>query len=54
MSYCSFFRQEDVSDAIYATAEKALNVSQEAYRVAQEAFQKPSDVADQIDFLERE
>jgi len=48
--YCS---QVTESTTIDNTAKEALNTSNEAYRIAQEAVQKPGEVSSEVDIIRR-
>ena len=47
------FRQVAESQTIESTANEALNTSNEAYRIAQEAVQKPGGISSEIDIIRR-
>jgi len=46
-------RQETESTTIESTAKEALNTSNEAYRIAQEAIQKPGETSSEIEIILR-
>jgi len=46
-------RQVNESTTIETTAKQALNTSNEAYRIAQEAVQQPGETASEIDIILR-
>jgi len=49
----SCFRQVTESTTIENTAKEALNTSNEAHRIAQEAVQKPGEVSSEIEIVNR-
>ena len=49
----SCFRQVTESTTIENTAKEALNTSNEAHRIAQEAVQKPGEVSSEIEIVTR-
>jgi len=48
-----YFRQQTESTTIDNTAKEALNTSNEAYRIAQEATQKPGELSSEVEIIHR-